>query len=153
MSKTHRVNKYECLYLCVGKAHHPQTLPIPFGRGLTQTVTTGQDWTLLKRSENSLYVWTWSHPIGVWVKYQSCHWCERVLAGGGRYLATTSWNFTLNLNPLGMAVSRPGPRKYLVSIPFSKPEKASSKYLSYSSLQRSCGSWSVELTVHHWLDQ
>ena len=61
MSKTHRVNKYEGLYLCVGKAHHPQTLPIPFGRGLAQTVTTGQDWTLLKRSENSLHAGTRSH--------------------------------------------------------------------------------------------
>ena len=67
MSKTLRVNRYEGLYLCVGKAHHPQTLPILSGRGLTQTVTTGQD-SIVKEILGPPSAGTRSHPIGVWVK-------------------------------------------------------------------------------------
>ena len=64
MNKTRSCELIWRLITVCGLGHHLQHLPTPSGRGLAQTVTTGQE-SMYQRDPRTAKAGTESHPIGV----------------------------------------------------------------------------------------
>ena len=113
MNKTRSCELIWRLIFVCGLGHHPKTPP---NTAWPWIGTDSHHWTGINVSKRSQNCWSWNgiSPHRSWVKYQSCHWRERVLALRGRYLATPSWNLhnkPWTTTPWNESWDARGPRK------------------------------------------